>query len=96
MNKTALITEASNGIGYELAKVHVSKGDNLVLVALSKSKLFERKNIASSKEVAGYGYRQGRAVAIHGFRNTLLANSVRFAPRSLVVKFARKIQEKKY
>jgi short-subunit dehydrogenase len=67
--------------------------------AMEGSKLLDRKNIPSSREVAEYGYRammQGRAVAIHGFRNTLLANSVRFAPRSLVVKMARKIQEKKY
>src|SRR5664279_1714979 len=67
--------------------------------AMEGSKLLERKNIPSSREVAEYGYRammQGRAVAIHGFRNTLLANSVRFAPRSLVVKMARKMQEKKY
>ena len=41
--KTALITGASNGIGLELAKVHASKGDNLVLVARSKSKLQELK-----------------------------------------------------
>jgi hypothetical protein len=67
--------------------------------AMEGSKLLDRKNIPSSREVAEYGYRammQGRAVAIHGFRNTLLANSVRFAPRSLVVKMARKVQEKKY
>jgi short-subunit dehydrogenase len=41
--KTALITGASNGIGLELAKVHASNGDNLVLVARSKSKLDELK-----------------------------------------------------
>ena len=67
--------------------------------AMEGSKLLDRKNIPSSREVAEFGYRammQGRAVAIHGFRNTLLANSVRFAPRSLVVKMARKMQEKKY
>jgi short-subunit dehydrogenase len=40
---TALITGASNGIGLELAKVHASKGDNLVLVARNKSKLDELK-----------------------------------------------------
>lgn len=43
MNKTALITGSSNGIGYELAKIHAEKSDNLVLVARSKSKLEEFK-----------------------------------------------------
>jgi uncharacterized protein len=41
--KTALITGASNGIGLELAKIHASKGGNLVLVARNKSKLDELK-----------------------------------------------------
>ncbi|MFN9496161.1 MAG: SDR family NAD(P)-dependent oxidoreductase, partial [Bacteroidota bacterium] len=40
---TALITGASNGIGLELAKVHASKGGNLVLVARNKAKLDELK-----------------------------------------------------
>jgi uncharacterized protein len=40
---TALITGASNGIGLELAKVHASKGDNLVLVARNKARLDELK-----------------------------------------------------
>ena len=39
---------------------------------------------------------KGKAVAIHGFKNSILANSVRFGPRSLIVKFARKTQAKKY
>ncbi len=43
MIKTALITGASNGIGYELAKIHAKKGDNLVLVARNKEKLDELK-----------------------------------------------------
>ncbi len=42
--KTALITGASSGIGYELAKIHASKGDNLVLVARNISKLNQLKN----------------------------------------------------
>lgn len=39
MNKTALITGATNGIGLELARIHASEGGNLVLVARNKSKL---------------------------------------------------------
>lgn len=67
--------------------------------ALKGSKLIELKNLATSKEVAEYGYKammKGRAVAIHGFKNVIMANSVRFAPRSLVVKLTRRIQEKKF
>ena len=41
--KTALITGASSGIGYELAKIHAAKGGNLVLVARNKAKLDELK-----------------------------------------------------
>ncbi len=46
---TALITGASNGIGLELAKVHASKGDDLVLVARNKSKLDELKTELEKK-----------------------------------------------
>ena len=39
MKKTALITGASSGLGAEFARIHASKGDNLVLVARSKEKM---------------------------------------------------------
>ncbi|HNZ72263.1 MAG TPA: SDR family NAD(P)-dependent oxidoreductase, partial [Prolixibacteraceae bacterium] len=39
MKNTALITGASGGIGYELAKVHASKGGDLILVARNLEKL---------------------------------------------------------
>jgi len=67
--------------------------------SMKDSSLFEGNNFPSSREVAEYGYKAmmtGKTVAIHGFKNTLMANSVRFAPRSLVVKMARKIQSRKY
>jgi short-subunit dehydrogenase len=43
MNKTALITGASGGIGLELARIHASNGVNLVLVARTGNKLGEVK-----------------------------------------------------
>jgi short-subunit dehydrogenase len=67
--------------------------------SMQDSKLFAGNNFPSSREVAEFGYKammKGKAVAIHGFKNTLMANSVRFAPRSLVVKIARNMQAKKY
>ncbi|TAL65092.1 MAG: SDR family oxidoreductase [Bacteroidetes bacterium] len=67
--------------------------------SMQDSKLFEGNNFPASREVAEYGYKamiKGKAVAIHGLKNTILANAVRFAPRSLVVKITRKIQAKKY
>lgn len=39
MRKTVLITGASSGLGVEFAKIHASKGDNLVLVARGKDKM---------------------------------------------------------
>jgi uncharacterized protein len=47
--------------------------------------------------VAEDGYRAlmaGKPVVISGFKNWLLAQSIRFSPRSLVTAIARKIQEK--
>jgi len=44
MSKTALITGASSGIGLELARIHASKGDNLVVIARNKQKLDELKS----------------------------------------------------
>ena len=59
---------------------------------LEKSALLKTKNIPSAAEVAAYGYKamlKGKAVAIHGWKNKLLAASVRFAPRSVIVKVSR-------
>jgi hypothetical protein len=49
MGKTALITGASGGIGYELARIHAEKGGNLVLVARSIDKLDELKKELEEK-----------------------------------------------
>lgn len=65
--------------------------------AMDESELFKGKKLPTSKEVAEYGYQsmmKGKTVAIHGMMNYIMANSVRFTPRALVVKIARKILDK--
>ncbi len=49
MTKTALITGASGGIGYEFAKIAASNHINLVLIARSEDKLNEIKKELESK-----------------------------------------------
>jgi uncharacterized protein len=65
--------------------------------AMEESALVKGKKLPTSKEVAEYGYKammKGKTVAIHGFLNYILANSVRFMPRAMVVKVTRQIQDK--
>jgi len=50
-NKTLLITGASSGIGYELARIHASRGGDLVLVARRENLLKEH----SSKFATDFG-----------------------------------------
>lgn len=69
----------------------------LEAAALQDSKLFKGKKIASAKEVAEYGYKammQGKTIAIHGLMNRIMANAVRFIPRSMAVKVVRSLQAK--
>jgi short-subunit dehydrogenase len=68
-----------------------------VAAAMEESNLVKGKKLPTSKAVAEYGYAammKGKTVAIHGFMNRVLANSVRFMPRALVVKVTRKMQDK--
>lgn len=65
--------------------------------AMEESNLVKGKKLPTSKEVAEYGYAamiRGKTVAIHGFMNWIMANSVRFLPRAIVVTLTRKIQDK--
>ena len=64
---------------------------------MSESKLFDA-NVMSARSVAVEGYRgmlSGKTIVIPGFRNQLLASGYRFAPRSLITKIVRGIQERK-
>ena len=55
MNKTALITGASSGIGYELAQIFAAEGYDLVLVARSTEKLTEIKhNLENQHQITVY------------------------------------------
>ncbi len=65
--------------------------------AMEESALVKGKKLPTSKQVADYGYQSmmsGKTVAIHGLMNYLMANSVRFFPRSIVVKITRMMQDK--
>ncbi|HEY6913559.1 MAG TPA: SDR family NAD(P)-dependent oxidoreductase, partial [Paludibacter sp.] len=60
--------------------------------SLDSSNLFKGNGIATSLEVAKFGYKSmkaGKTVAVHGFVNSLMAQSVRFAPRKIVTAIAR-------
>lgn len=65
--------------------------------AMEESKLVKGKKLPTSWEIAQYGYRQmqkGTRVAIPGLMNKLMANSIRFTPRGLVLKIVRAMQNK--
>jgi short-subunit dehydrogenase len=65
--------------------------------ALEESKLFKGKKLPTAKDVAEYGYSsmlKGRTVAIHGMMNYIMANSIRFIPRAMVLKVSRKMIDK--
>ncbi|MDD2552533.1 MAG: SDR family oxidoreductase [Dysgonamonadaceae bacterium] len=53
-NKTALITGASKGIGKEFARIHASKGDNLVLIARNEELLnsFKKELMEQYKSIS--------------------------------------------
>lgn len=65
--------------------------------AMEESALVKGKKLPTSKEVAEYGYKamlKGKTVAIHGLMNYIMANAIRFVPRSVAVAVVRKIQDK--
>lgn len=65
---------------------------------MKRSKLFSSIKIAPARDVAWYGYQammKGKAIAIPGLRNWFLAFATRFAPRGIVVKAVRRMQEER-
>lgn len=63
---------------------------------IGQTKLFGRGMVMSAEDVAARGYRalmEGKGVVITGFKNKLLAGGARFAPRKLVQKVVRSMNE---
>lgn len=55
-----------------------------------ESKLFNDRKLPTAEEVAAYAYKamlKGKRVAVHGAMNKMMAQSVRFTPRAVVLKF---------
>lgn len=64
---------------------------------LEESKLFKGKKLPSAATVAAFGYKammKGEVVAVHGVLNKILLTSIRFAPRVLIRKIVRIMQDK--
>lgn len=64
---------------------------------MNESELFKDKKLPSAEEVAEYGYTamiKGDTVAIHGIKNFIMSNAIRFIPRNIVLKASRKILDK--
>jgi len=65
--------------------------------AMEDSRLVRMGMMMSAKAVAEKGYRglmRGKTIVMPGIRNKILAASVRFTPRNLVTKIARKISDR--
>jgi short-subunit dehydrogenase len=63
---------------------------------MGKSALVKGKKLPTAKEVATYGYDsmlKGKAVAIYGLKNKIMAGLIGITPRNLVVKIARRMVE---
>ena len=89
---------SSNGITVTTLCPGPTKSGFQKVASLQESRLVKGRILATSKEVAEYGYNamlKGKSVAIPGIVNYLMANSVRFFPRSAVLKVARFIQDKR-
>ncbi len=64
---------------------------------MQDSKLVKDKKLPTSAEVAAFGYKammNNKMTVIPGFMNNVMATSVRFSPRKMVLALVRKLSEK--
>lgn len=88
------LSEELNGTGIEVTTICPGPTESGFLKAahMDFSDLFKRIHIPSSKDVAEFTWKAIRnkdVVAVHGLTNWFLAQSNRFAPRSVVRKIAK-------
>lgn len=63
---------------------------------MSSSKLFQGNGVMNAKTVAQLGYEgmmKGKSIVIPGMRNQVMAASTRFAPRRVITRIARSLNE---
>ncbi len=63
---------------------------------LENSRLFRMGGVARAGEAAEFAYSammSGKRIAVPGWRNKIIAQSNRFAPRSLITRIAKRVQE---
>ncbi|MFN2603881.1 MAG: SDR family NAD(P)-dependent oxidoreductase [Gemmatimonadaceae bacterium] len=63
---------------------------------ISNTRLFQKLGVADAGNIARYGYKammRGDRVAIPGWRDKLMIQSERFAPRRMITAIVRKVQE---
>ncbi len=76
-----------------------STESNFHAVTMGDPNLVKERILPSSKSVAEFGYKammNGKAIAIPGLKNRIMATAVGFFPRAFIVKKARSVQEKKH
>jgi short-subunit dehydrogenase len=62
---------------------------------LHESALVKGKKLPTAKEVAIFGYKammKNKLTAIHGMKNFIMANAIRFTPRKMVLSIVRRMQ----
>ena len=87
---------ASKGITVTALCPGATQSGFMAAASMENAAIFKNKQLPTSAEVAEYGYKammKGKAVAIHGTLNYILANAGRFVPRGLVTKIARRVIE---
>lgn len=64
---------------------------------LEGSKMLKGRKLSTSKDVAEYAYSallSGKRVAVHGLKNKMLSQAVRFFPKKSITKMVKKMSEK--